>query len=409
MSRHARPTLRPPTLDAVPPALQTAAAVAAGLGIASLLVAGVSWTTPTSERTTEQRPSGRSMLFGYSAAVTPSAAYDGPVVGSPDIVFRKLAGEVDVRYAYTGGPATVGVQALLSTTSGWRTTVPLPVRTDGVSSGTVRLDLAALERRARDAAAATGLPAERVSVRVVAEVQAPGVPAFRPELALELSPLQLTLPGGAGSLQVADPARTTVVSESDRRLGLLGRSLPVSALRLLSLLVLVGCAVAGAVVLRFARRSGAASEAAGIAQRYAALLLEVQPMPTVAGRPVVEVTAFSALARLADRYGLLVLHWSRSGIATFVVQDDSTTFRYRTGASLEGLDEPEVAEVLLDAQPLAHLGATTLTEPISTPPTSDPPTPGRAAFTPRSSAPTPTAPAPATLAPATTVLPAARS
>jgi hypothetical protein len=28
---------------------------------------------------------------------------------------------------------------------------------------------------------------------------------------------------------------------------------------------------------------------------------------------------------------LLVLHWSRSGVETFVVQDDATTYRYRTG------------------------------------------------------------------------------
>jgi hypothetical protein len=56
-------------------------------------------------------------------------------------------------------------------------------------------------------------------------------------------------------------------------------------------------------------------------------------MTTVAGRPVVDVTDFATLARLADRYGLLVLHWSRSGVETFVVQDEGTTFRYRTGDS----------------------------------------------------------------------------
>ncbi len=39
-----------------------------------------------------------------------------------------------------------------------------------------------------------------------------------------------------------------------------------------------------------------------------------------------------ALARLAERYGPLVLHWTRSDIETFIVQDDPTTYRYRTQA-----------------------------------------------------------------------------
>lgn len=49
------------------------------------------------------------------------------------------------------------------------------------------------------------------------------------------------------------------------------------------------------------------------------------------------MSEFATLVKLAERYGLLVLHWSRSNIETFVVQDESTTFRYRAAA------EPTVA------------------------------------------------------------------
>jgi hypothetical protein len=54
-------------------------------------------------------------------------------------------------------------------------------------------------------------------------------------------------------------------------------------------------------------------------------------MPTPLGRPVVDVVDFSTLAKLAQRYGLLVMHWSRSNVETFVVQDEGTTYRYRAG------------------------------------------------------------------------------
>jgi hypothetical protein len=60
------------------------------------------------------------------------------------------------------------------------------------------------------------------------------------------------------------------------------------------------------------------------------------------GRPVVDVTEFATLARLAERYGLLVLHWTRSGVETFVVQDEGTTFRYRTGAG--DASDPGIAD-----------------------------------------------------------------
>jgi len=337
MSRHAaRPTFAPPRLDALPPALHGAASVVAGAVLLSCLVGVVAWTTPTTERTTVPRATGGAVEFSYSAAVAPSPAYDGTVVTSPDPVFRRLAEVVEVRYAYAGPPATVAVVAELSTASGWRTTLPLAQRSavpTGEQQGAVRLDLPALATRAQAAAAATGLPVERVAVRVVADIQAVGAAAFRPALPLDLTPLRLELAGDPAALRVTDPAQTAVAVEADRRLGVLGRTLPVKVLRVVSAGVLLAGLLAGALLLTVARRSAPRSEADGIHRRYASILVEVQPMPSAAGRPVVDMTAFSTLARLAERYGLLVLHWSRSGVETFVVQDDSTTFRYRSGAS----------------------------------------------------------------------------
>lgn len=337
MSRHARPTLGPAVLQAVPPGVRRGAAVTAGVALLSLVVAVLAWTTPTIEQTSTTQPTGRSMTFGYSAAVAPGPAYDGQVVRSPDPVFRKLADQVEVSYDYRGAPATVALEAVLSTDSGWRTTLPLSPRSEAaVSQGTVRLDLAAIDRRARQAAAATGLPGDRVSVRVVADVRqlSTGV-SFRPELVLDLSPLRLVLAGGPAALSVVDPALATVVGDGQRMLGVSGRGLPVTTVRTLSAFALLASVVGAAVVLLLVRRAEPPTEAAGISRRYASLLLEVQPMTSGAGRPVVDVTAFSALARLAERYGLLVLHWSRSGVETFMVQDENTTFRYRTAAVIE--------------------------------------------------------------------------
>ena len=53
---------------------------------------------------------------------------------------------------------------------------------------------------------------------------------------------------------------------------------------------------------------------------------------------MVDVPDFAALAKLAERYGLLMMHWTRSGIDTYVVQDEGTTYRFRPAVST--LDRP---------------------------------------------------------------------
>lgn len=64
--------------------------------------------------------------------------------------------------------------------------------------------------------------------------------------------------------------------------------------------------------------------------RHKDLLLPVLPIALTPGRPVVDVPDMKALATLAERYGLLVLHWERGGVMTYVVQDEGTTYRLRS-------------------------------------------------------------------------------
>ena len=71
-------------------------------------------------------------------------------------------------------------------------------------------------------------------------------------------------------------------------------------------------------------------------------------MPAPQGRQVIDVTTFPTLAKLAERYGLLVLHWNRSGVETFVVQDESITYRYRAGTDARAA---ELQPGLVDALP----------------------------------------------------------
>lgn len=116
-----------------------------------------------------------------------------------------------------------------------------------------------------------------------------------------------------------------------RMVGVSGLAVTAAAARIISAVFLLAALATGIIITIFARRTTPADEAAAIRRRYAALLVRVHPMPAPQGRPVIDVTTFPTLAKLAERYGLLVLHWSRSGVETFVVQDENVTYRYRAG------------------------------------------------------------------------------
>jgi hypothetical protein len=103
----------------------------------------------------------------------------------------------------------------------------------------------------------------------------------------------------------------------------------VATARKVSVYLALAALLAAVMLVLAARRSAPASESAEIQRRYGALLLRVDEVPSSPGRSVVNVSDFKSLARLAERYQLLVLHSFRDHRATFAVQDECTTYLYR--------------------------------------------------------------------------------
>jgi len=324
------------SITGLPTWATTASATAAVVGVLGVALCVAAWTTPSAlVDGTSEAESGQTMAFSYSAEVGKSPAYDDTAVAAPDPVFRKLADTVEVEYSYKGDPGSISVLAELSTASGWHSTVPLGSHetfSEGDYTGRVALDLKALERRAQAAAAAIGIPATQVDVAIIPTVTTSDDKVFAPKLKLALTPLQLTLPGGASSLTVRESTPATSQASAPV-LSLAGQDLPVSTARVLSVALAIGALLSAALIGLLARISRPATEAAAIRRRYAQILVEVEPMSTPPGRPTVDVVDFATLAKLAGRYELLVLHWSRSGVETFVLQEQGTTYRYRAGAT----------------------------------------------------------------------------
>lgn len=336
VSRHTSTPAAPShALGGLPSSLRVSVGIGTALAFLGVALGVPAWSGPLEEQATSQVKNDQRMNFSYTADVGQSAAYDGTTANSPDPVFRKLTDTVDVHFTYSGAPGTVKVVADLSTPAGWHSRIPL----SGVEAfagsgyeGTVTLDLKALEAKAQAASAVTGMPAGPLSLTVIPKITAADGVGFEPGLKLNLTPLQLTLDGGAAGLSVTGSSTTDKPASTQRMLGLNGVTVSAAVARFISAVLLLAALGVLVVVLVFARRTAPADEAAAIRRRYAALLVRVHPMPTPHARPIIDVTTFPTLAKLAERYGLLVLHWSRSGVETFVVQDENITYRYRAGS-----------------------------------------------------------------------------
>jgi hypothetical protein len=186
------------------------------------------------------------------------------------------------------------------------------------------------------------MPVDQVSVAVVATVRSFDGQTFTPRLTFALTPTQLQLASEKPQLEFRDSAAPVPGATRANSVEIAGRSLEVSALRVVS-----GGASAAAltvlVMVVLAERRRSENEAVAVPRKYRGLLLEVEPIISPPGRPIVDVADFDALAKLAQRYGLLVMHWTRSHVQTFVVHDDGIIYRFRVDGTVRTTSPPPPA------------------------------------------------------------------
>ena len=340
-------------LIALPVSLRPAATAFGVLGLAGLIFGAFAWLAAPTKIASTTTHDTRQMTFAYSARVGHTPAYDSTTVKSPDPVFRKLTDTVDLHLAYKGQPGTIAVNAELSTPSGWHSTVSLEKATTFTGKtyeNTVQLNLDQFDARAAAAAAATGLPAGPLSVAIVPRIESKSDTPFEARLMLSVTPLQMSMSGDAKSLVAQNSTNVPHETQIPRTISLVGRHITVAHARTVATDILLIALLGAAVLWLIARHTRPSTEGADIRRRYSNVLAAVAPVTTPPDRPLIEVDAFATLAKLAERCGLLVMHWSRSGVDTFVVLDENTTYRYRTDDRIEPDDQP-VAEPLDAALP----------------------------------------------------------
>ena len=327
----------------LPPLLRASAAVVAVLAGLAIALGVLGWMKPVTAKIAAGPGTRQSMTFAYSTTVPRSAAYDGTTVTSPEPIFRKLADTIDVQLRYQGHPGALALTAALTNGTGWHTTLQLmpAQKFSGKShAAAVPLNLGAIEDRAEAASKAIGVEPTPVSITLMARVTAAGIPDFTAPLQLALSPLQLTLTGGAAALVVSDTASAGPTA-TPREIKIFGQTITTAAqARSYAILLLLGALLGAGAIALVTRRGAPLRNRTEIERRYPQLLVPVEPMASPPGKPVVTVDNFPALVRLAERYGQMILTWRRPDADDFIVRDEGITYRYRIP-----LDEPALHNI----------------------------------------------------------------
>jgi hypothetical protein len=349
-------------------------AVVGVIGLVAFTALGaVAHAVPATKNVPTEKLYSQSGHFSYGATVPVSAAYPSGHVASGEAVFPRLVHRLDVGFTWRFDSAqphvvhgTASLAADISDGQGWRRRIELAPRSPFAGdrltrAGTLRLD--ALEAMLRRLEAVTGTHGGTYQVSIVPTVKLAGVLDGGPLTDMFAPPLQLSL--DQVRLQVAaspDPTTPNSLVRSKETGGMLtqpnqlrlvaGRRL---ALRPAERIALMGVA-ASLVVLLLAlalriARPRPSDEAARLRGRYSRWIVRVADASS--GSRVVDVNDFEDLARIAERYGRLILQDERTD--AFLVEDEGVSYRWQQPPRPMADALGRIADVVAQREPTAPL------------------------------------------------------
>ncbi len=326
---------------------------AAGLAFAgAAILGGVVLTNPAVTMVTRDVAIEHAGTWEYSG-VAGSGLYDGDTVRTGDPVFTRLGERVPVTFAYQVSTLTNGrtlesvrgstrLQIEISQDNGWRRRIPVQEWTpftgkQATASGVMDLGVLARQADAMEEATALIYPQYRVDLIAEVEVQGdllgePFVDLYEARLPFVLGELVLTpAPGFRADPMAAVSLPRSTPGPWTYTLPVVGIEVTYSQVRFAA----IGLGIAAVVLLsivggatRLAARRG---EAALIASRYGAFIVDAASTEvTFAGRRVL-VRSIDDLVKMARQDGLFIVHEEVDGEHRYHLVLPDVTYTYLTG------------------------------------------------------------------------------
>lgn len=315
--------------------------------LSSLIIGIISFSRPTSRSSQDSIQYQHLGIFSYLAAA-PQGVYDSNTIISGDPIFPRLTCTVDVSLQYTliapDAKEITGTYQLTALvreqTSGWQREIPLQeeIAFSGTAFGTTAsLDLCKAESLIQSMETETDFHPGVYMLSVTPKVNMNGQVAgqamagsFDSGLTFVYDRIHFYLLQDENLESPLSITKAETMSDEHREINtiaFLGAELPVPALRWAAVIGLIA-SLGGFLCLGLKLQEISQTDQEKFYRvKYDSVLVDVQTTDSF-GTDHIDVTSMDALAKLAERFGTMILHAAQGNVHRYYVQSGETTYRF---------------------------------------------------------------------------------
>lgn len=327
--------------------------------LSSLIIGIISFSRPTSRIAQESLEYQHLGIFSYLAPA-PQEVYDSNAIQSGDPIFPRLTCTVDVNLQYTliapDSQDIMGTYQLMAVlreqTSGWQREIPLQDETSfsGTTFGTTaKLDFCKAESLIESMETETDFHPGTYLLSITPNVNIAGQLAdqtitgrFDSGLTFVYDRIHFYLLQGEDTKNPLSVTTTESLSTGRNEINtaaFLGAEFPIPALRWVSVIGLIA-SLGGLLFLGLKLQTlSQANQEKFYRLKYDSLIVDVQSADSF-GSNHIEVASMEALAKLAERFGTMILHTADNSLHRYYVQAGAATYRFSLASDITGSTVP---------------------------------------------------------------------
>jgi len=320
------------------------------IAAAALFLGGIAFSRPLTIKIADDVQYTHLIELNYTAKEDPGV-YDRATIVTGDPVYLRLTCVLDLEFIYqfysprqsvleqATSEGNYLVNAVVSDADGWNRSIFLVPETDfsGTMTGFgMELDICDIQSLIVKKEQKTGSENRIYNLTIYPEISVVGnvdtLPleeVYRPEIVFEIDSVVMRIPDGVESLALEQEGSLPNEWEVNNFLMIFGRSFDIDKSRQAAVVAFVLSLAGAAFPIYSLIRDWKGSEMSRIKVQYQSMLVEVEEgsLPS-RGYTKIEVDSIQELARMAERYGAMILHEAGEKINRYTVQDEKTFFQY---------------------------------------------------------------------------------
>jgi hypothetical protein len=287
-------------------------------------------------------------FFSYSATA-PDSVYDSGIVQSGEPIFPKTTCVVDINFQYTliadqidGIAGSYQMSAIVTEPqSSWRRIISLQPEEPftGNTFGTrVSLDVCQVKSLIEAMEGETNFSSGSYTLIVAPRIKVTGFvsgrelnDSFEPNLTFRYSKTHFYVSNENSETDPLNPTETRMLQKERTEpnvLPIFGLEPKIPVLRFISLLFF-GLSLGGMLILGLQIQNLAKFDrAAFVRMKYDSLIVDIKNGSIKETSHTIDVTSIDDLAKLAERYNVMILHDMDGDMHAYYVQGDGITYRY---------------------------------------------------------------------------------